>query len=63
MIGRSQELADVLAAVRDPQTDVVLVTGDAGVGKTRLLDAVSTSFPVVRAWGTRGLSHRTWLTQ
>ena len=57
MIGRVQEFADVLAAVRDPQTDVVLVTGEAGVGKTRLLNAVCTSFPVVRAWGTRGLSH------
>ncbi len=57
MIGRAQEFSDVLAAVRDPQTDVVLVTGEAGVGKTRLLDAVSTSLPAVRAWGTRGLSH------
>ncbi|GIF23612.1 DNA-binding NarL/FixJ family response regulator [Actinoplanes tereljensis] len=57
MIGRTREFGDVLAAVRDPRTDVVLVTGEAGVGKTRLLDAVSTALPAVRAWGTRGLAH------
>ncbi|RIV38043.1 hypothetical protein D2L64_13965 [Micromonospora radicis] len=57
MVGRAREFSDVLAAVRDPRTDVVLVTGEAGVGKTRLLDAVSTAVPAVRAWGTRGLSH------
>ncbi|MGX4655106.1 LuxR C-terminal-related transcriptional regulator [Micromonospora sp. SCSIO 07396] len=57
MIGRTGEFSDVLAAVHDPRTDVVLVTGEAGVGKTRLLDAVSTAVPAVRAWGTRGLSH------
>lgn len=57
MVGRAQEFGDVLAAVRDPRTDVVLVTGEAGVGKTRLLHAVSSAVPSVRAWGTRGLSH------
>ncbi|PZF99538.1 helix-turn-helix transcriptional regulator [Micromonospora endophytica] len=57
MVGRARELGEILAAVREPLTDVVLVTGEAGVGKTRLLDAVSTSLPAVRAWGTRGLSH------
>lgn len=57
MIGRARELGELLAAVRDPQTDVVLVIGEAGVGKTWLLDTVSTVLPAVRAWGTRGLSH------
>ncbi|WP_203735529.1 helix-turn-helix transcriptional regulator [Paractinoplanes durhamensis] len=57
LVGRAQELGDVLAAVRDPRTGVVLVTGEVGVGKTRLLDAVSAALPAVRAWGTRGLAH------
>ncbi|ASW53700.1 helix-turn-helix transcriptional regulator [Plantactinospora sp. KBS50] len=57
MVGRAREFADVLDAVRDPRTDVVLVVGAAGVGKTRLLDAVAAALPAVRAWGTRGLSH------
>ncbi|MEV0459819.1 helix-turn-helix transcriptional regulator [Catellatospora methionotrophica] len=57
MVGRARELREILGAVHDPRTDLVLVTGDAGVGKTRLLDAASTAVPTVRAWGMRGLSH------
>ncbi|MEU8006414.1 LuxR C-terminal-related transcriptional regulator [Catellatospora sp. NPDC049111] len=57
MVGRARELGEVLSAVRDSRTDVVLVSGEAGVGKTRLLDAVCAALPSVRAWGTRGLSH------
>ena len=39
LVGRDRELADLLdAALRvDPDRPVILVTGDAGIGKTRLL--------------------------
>lgn len=57
LVGRERELAEVLAAVRDPDVAVLLVTGDAGVGKSRLLDAVAATVPAVRAWGARGLAH------
>jgi hypothetical protein len=39
MVGRDQELADLLAAVtsEDPERPVILLAGEAGIGKTRLL--------------------------
>ena len=39
LIGRDRELADLLEAVQrgDDERRVVLVSGEAGIGKTRLL--------------------------
>ena len=39
LVGRDRELADLLDAVLrvDPDRPVILVTGEAGIGKTRLL--------------------------
>lgn len=45
LVGRSTELAALLSAVDDARTrraGAVLLSGDAGVGKTRLLDEVAT---------------------
>jgi len=36
LIGRAQELAAVVARLRDPMTPVITITGPGGVGKTRL---------------------------
>ncbi len=45
-------LSEVLArAVSDP-TPVVMITGDAGVGKSRLVQEVLTAAPVLTIWGT-----------
>ncbi len=45
-------LSEVLArAVSDP-TPVVMITGDAGVGKSRLVQEVVTAAPVLTIWGT-----------
>ena len=44
LVGRSTELAALLSAVDDARTrraGAVLLSGDAGVGKTRLLDEVA----------------------
>ncbi|WP_350280796.1 AAA family ATPase [Kribbella sp. HUAS MG21] len=45
LVGRSSEMAALLSAVDDAKTrraGAVLLSGDAGVGKTRLLDEVAT---------------------
>ncbi|WP_238153089.1 helix-turn-helix transcriptional regulator [Kribbella speibonae] len=45
LVGRSSEMATLLSAVDDAKTrraGAVLLSGDAGVGKTRLLDEVAT---------------------
>jgi DNA-binding CsgD family transcriptional regulator/tetratricopeptide (TPR) repeat protein len=43
LIGRDRELADLVAAVEadDPDRSVVLVSGEAGIGKTRLLSEMA----------------------
>ena len=42
LVGRDQELAHVLAAARsdDPERPLILVAGEAGIGKTRLIGEV-----------------------
>ncbi|HET6295023.1 MAG TPA: AAA family ATPase [Kribbella sp.] len=45
LVGRSSEMATLLSAVDDARTrrsGAILLSGDAGVGKTRLLDEVAT---------------------
>ena len=58
MVGRDEELATVLAARRDAATDgrLLLVTGEAGIGKSRLLEAVVEA--VGGEGGARGRSSR-----
>ena len=40
MVGRDVEVRTLCDAVADPGFDLVLVSGPAGVGKTRLVDSV-----------------------
>ncbi len=40
MVGRDSDLAKIKAAVEKIETRAVLITGDGGVGKTRMLDEV-----------------------
>ena len=61
LIGRESELAAVGAALRRPDLAAVLVTGDAGVGKSCLLDATlqhaeQHGFATVAISGTRALA-------
>ncbi len=53
MIGREAEMArldEVLAALSEGRSRVVVISGEAGIGKTRLIDeAVHRASPTVRA--------------
>ncbi|GAA4739146.1 LuxR C-terminal-related transcriptional regulator [Nocardioides endophyticus] len=55
-VGRGRDLALVRARLRDASARVVLVVGDAGVGKSHLLDVLAAERTAVRAWGARGLA-------
>lgn len=46
----------VLAAVAQPEVRVVLVTGEPGLGKSRLLESVADALHADRAWGLRPLA-------
>src|SRR6266540_2604889 len=46
MVGRGMELARLQRALAADETQVVLVSGEAGVGKTRLLRELSATLPV-----------------
>ncbi len=61
LIGRESELAAIGAALRRPDLAAVLITGDAGVGKSCLLDATlqhaeHSGFATVAISGTRALA-------
>jgi predicted ATPase/DNA-binding XRE family transcriptional regulator len=43
LIGREQEIATILARLRDPQVRLLTLTGMGGIGKTRLALAASTA--------------------
>lgn len=49
-------MAAIVAAVADPAVRLVLITGEAGVGKSHLLDAVAKLLGGDRAWGVRALA-------
>jgi DNA-binding CsgD family transcriptional regulator len=49
-------VAEIGAAVADPAVRLVLITGEAGVGKSHLLDAVAALLGGDRAWGVRALA-------
>ncbi|MEI5675403.1 MULTISPECIES: LuxR C-terminal-related transcriptional regulator [unclassified Nocardioides] len=55
-VGRARDLGLVRALLADRAARVVLVTGEAGVGKSHLLDVLAQERAAVRAWGVRGLS-------
>lgn len=55
-VGRERDLALVRAQLASPGARVVLVAGEAGVGKSHLLDVLAEELAGVRAWGVRGLS-------
>jgi DNA-binding CsgD family transcriptional regulator len=61
LIGRDAELAAITAALQRPDLAGVVLTGDAGAGKTHLLDAAlelarSAGFAVARITGTQALA-------
>ncbi len=49
-------MAAIVAAVADPDVRLVLITGEAGVGKSHLLDTVARRIGGDRAWGVRALA-------
>ncbi len=67
LVGRSQELDalnNLLQLAGDGHRQIVFLTGDAGIGKTALLDAFcesldpSTPVQVARGQGVQGIAHR-----
>jgi DNA-binding SARP family transcriptional activator/tetratricopeptide (TPR) repeat protein len=57
IVGRNPELARLAAVVASSQSTVVVVIGEAGIGKTRLIDALGED---VLAAGGSVLSARAW---
>ena len=66
LIGRTSELErleGVLAAARGGESAALLVVGEAGIGKTSLLEAASAAasdFEVLRARGIEAESELSW---
>ncbi len=46
----------MLAAANDPDIRLIVLTGEPGVGKSHLLDAVARELDADRAWGVRALA-------
>ncbi|MFI5426355.1 hypothetical protein [Aeromicrobium sp. UC242_57] len=57
LIGRAEQSARLRAALADPDISLVLVVGEAGVGKTHLLADATADRAAVRAWGDAAMSH------
>lgn len=53
---RHDLVAEVLAAVADPDIRLVVLTGEPGVGKSYVLDGIATELGADRAWGVRALA-------
>ena len=61
LVGRVEEqrqIAEVVAAVRDGRTQVLFITGPAGIGKSRLAATVTTERPSLHELYFRLLPHR-----
>ncbi len=56
MVGRSAELERLLDIATEPSIGAVLLTGPAGVGKSRLAEGLLTALVENRQWGGFGLS-------
>ncbi|MBN9608016.1 MAG: hypothetical protein BGO26_06025 [Actinobacteria bacterium 69-20] len=53
--GRLRRVDEVLAATQRPGVRLILLTGEAGVGKSFLLDGLATRLGADRAWGVAAL--------
>ncbi|MCA1710739.1 MAG: LuxR C-terminal-related transcriptional regulator [Actinobacteria bacterium] len=54
LVGRDRELGLLRASAQRPGRRAVVITGPAGMGKSRLLAAAGTLLPGVRQWTVRG---------
>lgn len=54
--GRGRLVDEIVEAAEDPDTRLVLLIGEAGVGKSFLLDAVAERLGADRAWGVAALA-------
>ncbi len=54
-VGRVRRIEEVLTATQRPGVRLILLTGEAGVGKSFLLDALATRLGADRAWGVAAL--------
>ena len=56
VVARAPVVERVLDGIGNPSVRLVLITGDAGIGKSSVLDEVALRSRAARAWGVRSLS-------